>query len=295
MYSCRTIARPNYRCGDRLFEKVRKQSCGLTVTYVDMSHPNNLQKALQPNTKMVWIETPTNPLLKLADIGVVTAFAKKHAILSVVDNTFATPWIQRPLTLGADIVVHSITKYIGGHSDIIGGALIVGNNADLSDRLKFIQNATGGILGPFDSFLALRGIKTLDVRVERHCANALKIATWLEKHPKIEKVYYPGLTSHPQHALAKKQMHGFGGMITTVIKGDINAARRMLSACQIFTLAESLGGVESLIEHPAIMTHGSIPKGQREKLGISDGLIRLSVGIEDADDLIADLSVALDA
>ncbi|MCE9508657.1 MAG: cystathionine gamma-synthase [Alphaproteobacteria bacterium] len=277
----------------RLFEKVRKQSSGLTVSYVDMTDTKKLEAALQPHTKMLWVETPTNPLLKLADLGMLAGFAKKHQLLYVVDNTFATPQIQRPLAFGADIVIHSVTKYIGGHSDIIGGAVVVGDNKDLSDRLKFIQNATGGILSPFDSFLGLRGVKTLDVRMERHCSSALKIAAWLEKHPKIEKVFYPGLPSHPQHALAKKQMRGFGGMITAVMKGDIDAARRMLSACRIFTLAESLGGVESLIEHPAIMTHGSIPKDQREKLGISDGLIRLSVGIEDADDLIADLGAAL--
>jgi len=227
----------------RLFERVRKQSSCLTVSYVDMSDLKNIQAALKPETKMIWMETPTNPLLKLADIAAISAVAKKNGLLSVVDNTFATPRLQNPLTLGADIVIHSITKYIGGHSDIIGGAAVVGDNADLIDRLKFIQNATGGILGPFDSFLALRGIKTLDVRMERHCASALKIAMWLEKHAKIGKVCYPGLQSHPQHALAKKQMRGFGGMITAVMKGDLLAARRMLSACKIFTLAESLGGV----------------------------------------------------
>jgi cystathionine gamma-lyase len=279
----------------RLFERVRKPSSGLTISCVDMTDQKALEAALRPETKMIWVETPTNPLLKLADIAMISAFARKNNLLSVFDNTFATPWVQRPLTLGADIVVHSITKYISGHSDIIGGAVVVGDNKDLSDRLKFIQNATGGILSPFDSFLALRGVKTLDVRMERHCNSALKISAWLEKHPKIEKVFYPGLPSHPQHALAKKQMHGFSGMITAVMKGDAEAARRMLSACKIFTLAESLGGVESLIESPALMTHASIPKDQREKLGISDGLIRLSVGIEDVDDLIADLGAALAA
>ncbi len=279
----------------RLFERVRKQTTGLTVSYVDMTKPENLTKAMQPNTKMLWIETPSNPLLKLTDIEMAVGFAKKHKLISVIDNTFATPWNQRPISHGIDIVIHSVTKYIGGHSDIIGGAVIVGDNADLAERLKFIQNSTGGILSPFDSFLALRGVKTLDVRMERHSNSALKIATWLEKHPKIEKVYYPGLPSHPQHALAKKQMRGFGGMVTAVIKGNLESSRRMLSACRIFTLAESLGGVESLIEHPAIMTHASVPKDQREKLGISDGLIRLSVGIEDVDDLIADLSAALGA
>lgn len=276
----------------RLFERVRKGTTGLTVTYVDMSDVKNVTDAIKPETKMIWVETPTNPLLKLTDIAAVAAVAKKHNLLSVIDNTFATPALQRPLTLGIDIVVHSATKYIGGHSDVIGGVVVV-NNQDLADKLKFIQNATGGILGPFDSFLALRGVKTLDVRMERHCASGMKVAAWLEKHPKIEKVFYPGLASHPQHALAKKQMSGFGGMITAVIKGDLDASRRMLSACKVFTLAESLGGVESLIEHPAIMTHASIPKEQREALGISDGLIRLSIGIESADDLISDLDEAL--
>lgn len=276
----------------RLFERVRKGTTGLTVSYVDMSDVKNVTDAIKPETKMIWVETPTNPLLKLTDIAAVAAVAKKHNLLSVIDNTFATPAIQRPLTLGIDIVVHSATKYIGGHSDVIGGVVVV-NNQDLADKLKFIQNATGGILGPFDSFLALRGVKTLDVRMERHCASGIKVAAWLEKHPKIEKVFYPGLPSHPQHVLAKKQMSGFGGMITAVIKGDLDASRRMLSACKVFTLAESLGGVESLIEHPAIMTHASIPKEQREALGISDGLIRLSIGIESADDLISDLDEAL--
>ncbi|MBL8712751.1 MAG: cystathionine gamma-synthase [Alphaproteobacteria bacterium] len=276
----------------RLFERVRKGTTGLTVTYVDMSDVKNVSDAIKPETKMIWVETPTNPLLKLTDIAAVAAVAKKHNLLSVIDNTFATPALQRPLTLGIDIVVHSATKYIGGHSDVIGGVVVV-NNQELADKLKFIQNATGGILGPFDSFLALRGVKTLDVRMERHCTSGLKVAAWLEKHPKIEKVFYPGLPSHPQHALAKKQMAGFGGMITAVIKGDLESSRRMLSACKVFTLAESLGGVESLIEHPAIMTHASIPKEQREALGISDGLIRLSIGIESADDLISDLDEAL--
>lgn len=276
----------------RLFERVRKGTTGLTVTYVDMSDVKNVSDAIKPETKMIWVETPTNPLLKLTDIAAVAAVAKKNNLLSVIDNTFATPALQRPLTLGIDIVVHSATKYIGGHSDVIGGVVVV-NNQDLADKLKFIQNATGGILGPFDSFLALRGVKTLDVRMERHCASGMKVAAWLEKHPKIEKVFYPGLPSHPQHALAKKQMSGFGGMITAVIKGDLESSRRMLSACKVFTLAESLGGVESLIEHPAIMTHASIPKEQREALGISDGLIRLSIGIESADDLISDLDEAL--
>ncbi|MBI1214962.1 MAG: cystathionine beta-lyase [Alphaproteobacteria bacterium] len=277
----------------RLFERVRKQAAGLNVTYVDMSNPESVKQAIRPDTKMVWIETPTNPLLKLTDIEAVAGIARLHKLISVVDNTFATPCLQKPLALGADIVVHSATKYIGGHSDIIGGVAVVGENAELAERLKFIQNSTGGILGPFDSFLALRGVKTLDVRMERHCKNAEKVAEFLVRHKKVEKVYFPGLSSHPQHALAKRQMAGFGGMVTAILKGDIESSRRMLSACTVFTLAESLGGVESLIEHPAIMTHASVPKEQREQLGISDGLIRLSVGIEAASDLIDDLDAAL--
>lgn len=277
----------------RLFERVRKQTTGLEVSYIDMTDPAKVLAAIRPNTKMIWIETPTNPMLKLTDITAMAQIAKDKGLISVVDNTFATPCIQRPIAMGVDIVVHSATKYIGGHSDIIGGVAVVGGNADIAERMKFIQNSTGGILGPFDSFLALRGVKTLDVRMERHCKSAGKIAEWLSRHPKVETVWYPGLESHPQHALAKKQMNGFGGMVTAVLKGDLDASRRMLSACKIFTLAESLGGVESLIEHPAIMTHASVPKEQREALGISDGLIRLSVGIESTEDLIADLDEAL--
>jgi len=278
-----------------LFEKVKKQSMGLSVSYVDMSRIENLTAALQPNTKMLWVETPTNPLLRLADIDMAAAFAKKHKLISVVDNTFATPWNQRPITHGIDIVMHSITKYIGGHSDLIGGALVAGDDAELNDRLKLIQIMTGGILSPFDSFLALRGIKTLDLRMERHSSSTMKIAAWLEKHPKVEKIYFPGLASHPHHALAKKQMRGAGGMISIVLKGDVKAAQRMMAACSIFTLAASLGGVESLIQHPAIMTHAGIPAAQREKSGITDSMVRLSIGIEDADDLIADLENALTA
>ena len=277
----------------RLFERVRKETSGLTVSYVDMSKPENVIAAIKDNTKMIWIETPTNPLLKLTDIADIAKIAKDKGLISVVDNTFATPVVQRPVTMGADIVVHSVTKYIGGHSDVIGGMVVVGEKQDLADKMKFIQNSTGGILGPFDSFLALRGVKTLDVRLERHCKSAMKISEWLSHHPKVEKVFYPGLASHPQHELAKKQMNGFGGMITAILKGDLDASRRMLSACRVFTLAESLGGVESLIEHPAIMTHASVPQEQREALGISDGLIRLSVGIEAVEDLIADLDAAL--
>lgn len=275
----------------RLFERVRKQSAGLEVTYVDLTDMKKVEAALRPNTRMIWAETPTNPILKVIDLAEVAAFAKDKKILSVADNTFGTPWVQRPLDLGIDIAVHSVTKYLGGHSDLIGGAVVV-KDKDLADKLKFIQNATGGILGPFESFLALRGLKTLDVRMARHCESALKIAQWLEKHPAIEKVYYPGLASHPQHAIAKKQMKGFGGVISATVKGSLQEVSRMLSACKIFTLAESLGGVESLIEHPAIMTHASIPADQRKALGIDDGLIRLSVGIESPDDLMADLDQA---
>ena len=278
----------------RLFERVRRGTTALDVTYVDMTDVAAVKSAIKPNTRMIWIETPTNPLLKIVDIAAVCEVARKAGALSVVDNTFATPWSQKPISLGADISLHSITKYIGGHSDLIGGAAIT-NSAEIGDKLKFIQNATGGILGPFESFLALRGLKTLDVRMSRHAQSALEIAQWLEKHPAVEKVYYPGLASHPGHAVAKKQMRGFGGMVTAVLRADIAGAKRMLSACRIFTLAESLGGVESLIEHPAIMTHASIPADQRQKLGIADGLIRLSVGLESMDDLKADLEQAFAA
>lgn len=276
----------------RLFERVRKGSTGLEVTYVDMNDLDAVKAAIRPTTRMLWVETPSNPLLKIIDIAAIADIAKGRDILTVVDNTFATPWCQQPLSFGADLVVHSLTKYVGGHSDLIGGAVITLND-DLSQRMAFIQNATGGILGPFESFLALRGLKTLDVRMERHCKSAQKVAEWLEAHPHVEKVYYPGLKSHPGHALAARQMRGFGGMVTAVLKTDLIGAKRMLSNCRIFTLAESLGGVESLIEHPAIMTHASIPQAQREALGIADGLIRLSVGVEDVDDLIADLDQAI--
>lgn len=278
----------------RLFERVRRGTTNLDVTYVDMSDLAALKAAIRPETRMLWVETPSNPLLKIIDVKAVVELAKGRDILTVVDNTFATPWCQQPVKAGADVVVHSLTKYIGGHSDLIGGAAIAAKQ-EIADRLAFIQNATGGILGPFDSFLALRGLKTLDVRMERHCNAAMKVAQWMASHPLVEKVYYPGLESHPGHAIAKKQMRGFGGMVTAVLKTDLAGAKRMLSACRIFTLAESLGGVESLIEHPAIMTHASIPAAQREALGIADGLIRLSVGIENTDDLIADLDQAMGA
>lgn len=275
----------------RLFERVRKAATGLTVTYVDMSDVRNIEAALQPNTRMIWAETPTNPMLKIIDLEAVARIARAKNILTVADNTFATPRVQQPLSLGIDIVVHSITKYIGGHSDLIGGAVIV-NDKERWEQLKFIQNATGGILGPFESFLALRGLKTLDVRMERHCKGAMEIAAWLKAHPMVEKVYYPGLAEHAGHDIAKRQMKSFGGMVTAVVKGDLQSVSAMLSACRIFTLAESLGGVESLIEHPAIMTHASIPAEQRKALGIDDGLIRLSVGIESLDDIKADLEQA---
>ena len=276
----------------RLFDKVRKRTAGLQMSLVDMSNVSAVEAAIRPDTKMIWVETPTNPLLKLADLEAIAALAKKRGILTVADNTFASPWVQRPLEHGIDIVMHSTTKYLNGHSDIVGGAVVT-NSPNLVERLRFLHNAVGAIAGPFDSFLALRGLKTLALRMERHCTNALKIARWLEAHPKIARVIYPGLESHPQHALAKKQMAGFGGIVTATLKGDLYATRRFLEHTRLFTLAESLGGVESLIEHPAIMTHASIPEDQRARIGISDSLVRLSVGIEDADDLIADLDQAL--
>jgi cystathionine gamma-lyase len=278
----------------RLFENVRKRSAGLEVSLVDLTNPAALEAAIRPNTRLVWVETPTNPLLKLVDLSAVAAIARKHGLLSVCDNTFATPFVQRPLEHGFDIVVHSATKYLNGHSDCVGGVAAVGSNAPLQERLAYLQNAVGAISGPFDSFLILRGIKTLALRMERHCANALAIARFLEKHPKVERVYYPGLDSHPQHALAKRQMTGgYGGIVTAVLRGTIDDARRVLERCHLFSLAESLGGVESLIEHPGLMTHASIPAPVRASLGISDTLIRLSVGIEDVNDLTAELRQAL--
>ena len=277
----------------RLFERVRKRSMGIEVSYLDLSDPDAIEAELRPNTRLVWVETPTNPLLKLVDLERVAAIAKKRGIWAAADNTFASPYVQRPLEHGFDLVVHSTTKYLNGHSDMVGGVAVVADNAELSERLKFLQNAVGAIQGPFDSFLALRGLKTLALRMERHCTSGLKIAAWLERHPKVRRVFYPGLASHPQHALAKKQMHAFGGMISAELEGTLDDARRFLERCQLFALAESLGGVESLIEHPALMTHGSVPVDVRAALGISDTLVRLSVGIEDPDDLIADLDAAL--
>ena len=277
----------------RLLENVRKRSAGHRVSFVDLSNPAALTSAIRPDTRLVWVESPTNPLLKLVDLSAVAALARRHRLLTVCDNTFATPFIQRPLEHGFDIVVHSTTKYLNGHSDAIGGAAIV-RDPELAERIAYLQNAVGGVPGPFDAFLTLRGIKTLALRMERHCANALAIAQFLEQHPQVERVYYPGLASHPQHSLAKAQMTaGFGGIVTAVVRGGLESARRTLERCRLFALAESLGGVESLIEHPGIMTHSSLPAATREALGISDGLIRLSVGVEDVQDLIAELRQAL--
>ena len=278
----------------RLFENVRKRSAGLEFSFADLSEPGALEKAIRPNTKLIWVESPTNPMLKLVDLEEVASVGRRHGLLTVCDNTFATPWIQRPLDFGFDIVVHSTTKYLNGHSDIVGGVAIVRDDEELIGKVAFLQNAIGGVPSPFDAFLTLRGIKTLALRMERHCENAIKIAQFLEGHSKIERVYYPGLASHPQKELADRQMDGrYGGMVSAVLKGGLESARRFLERCQLFALAESLGGVESLIEHPAIMTHASVPLEVRAELGISDGLVRLSVGVEDAEDLIGDLMEAL--
>jgi cystathionine gamma-lyase len=278
----------------RLFDKVYRRF-GFEFTYVDpLGGAAAVAAAVRPTTKLVWVETPTNPLLKIVDIAAVAEVCSKHGLMFAVDNTFMTPYFQRPLELGADVVAHSLTKYLNGHSDVVGGALIV-KDAALKERLAFLQNAAGAVPSPMDSFLVMRGTKTLHVRMERHESNARTIATWLAKHPQVEKVIYPGLESHPQHALAKKQQRGFGGMISFVLRGGLAESRRFLSACQIFTLAESLGGVESLIEHPAIMTHASLGAERRAQLGIADGFIRLSVGIEDVSDQQADLERAFHA
>jgi cystathionine gamma-lyase len=282
----------------RLFERVRRHSAGLEFTYVDLTDPLAVAGALRPETKMVWVETPTNPMLKLADLRALASLCRERGVLSVCDNTFASPIVQRPLEHGIDIVVHSTTKYMNGHSDVIGGVAVVGRedrHQPLRERLGFIQNAVGAIQGPFDSFLVLRGIKTLALRVERSSANAMALAHWLEEQRKVSRVFYPGLASHPQHELARRQMHGYGGIISVDLDTDLAGARRFLEHCEVFTLAESLGGVESLIEHPAIMTHATIPPVQRARLGIGDGLIRLSVGIEHVDDQRADLARALAA
>lgn len=277
----------------RLFDKVKTRTSHLAFSFVDMTNLDHIEAAIRPNTRMIWVETPSNPMLKLADLNAIAAIAKHHGLLSVVDNTFASPWIQRPLEFGFDLVLHSATKYLNGHSDVVGGIAAVGNNLELAEKMAFLQNASGAIAGPFDSYLVLRSLKTLPLRMQRHCENARALATWLEHHPRVSKVIYPGLVSHPQHALALEQMHDFGGMISLIINGGLEDTTRFLSRCELFTLAESLGGVESLIEHPAIMTHASIPTSQREKLGIVDGLVRLSIGIENIDDMIADLEYAL--
>ena len=283
----------------RLFDKVRRHSAALTFSYADLAQPENLLAALTPQTKLIWVESPTNPLLRLADLRAIAEIGRARGILTAADNTFASPYNQRPLELGFDIVVHSATKYLNGHSDVIGGIAVVGGDARLApvrERLGFLQNAVGAIASPFDSFLALRGLKTLALRIERHNANALALAQWLERQPKVARVHYPGLPSHPQHALAQAQMTGgFGGMISLDLATDLAGARRFLEAVKIFALAESLGGVESLIEHPAIMTHATIPPETRARLGIGDALVRLSVGVEDLEDLRDDLAQALAA
>ena len=280
----------------RLMERVRRRSAGQTFSYVNLANLNAVAAAVRPDTRMLIVETPTNPLLNLADLAALADFCQARGIITVADNTFASPWIQRPLELGFDVVVHSTTKYLNGHSDVIGGVAVVGKearHAEVGEQLGFLQNAVGGIAGPFDSFLALRGVKTLDLRMQRHCASALELARWLEGHPRVRRVLYPGLPSHPQHALAKRQMRAFGGIISFELESDLAGTVRFLEACRLITLGESLGGVESLIENPAIMTHASVPREQRLKVGISDSLVRLSVGIEDVADLREDLEHAL--
>jgi cystathionine gamma-lyase len=277
----------------RVFENVRRRSAGLDFTFADLVEVDDWDALIKPTTRMIWVETPTNPLLKILDLERVAAFAKKHKLISVCDNTFATPFVQRPLELGFDMVVHSATKYLNGHSDMVGGVAVVGDNAEQAERLAYLINAVGAIQGPFDSFLALRALKTLGLRMERHNQNAQKLAEWLEGHPKLERVLYPGLESHPQHALAAKQMNGYSGIVTIFVKGGMEKTRKVLESFEVFALAESLGGVESLVNHPAIMTHASIPPDIRADIGITDNLIRLSVGVEDYQDLQDDLEHAL--
>lgn len=280
----------------RLFENVRARSAGHRISFADFSDLDAVEALIGPETRMIWVESPTNPLLKVFDLETIATLARKHGLISVCDNTFCSPWVQRPLDFGFDIVMHSATKYLNGHSDVVLGVAVVSGESpfdDLADRMAYLQNAVGGVTGPFDSFLVLRALKTLPLRMERHCASAMEIARYLEGHDKVSKVYYPGLASHPGHELAARQMNGFGGMVTAVIDGGLEPTRRFLERCELFSLAESLGGVESLIEHPAIMTHASIPAEIRAELGIDDGLVRLSVGVEDLDDLIADLENAL--
>jgi cystathionine gamma-lyase len=277
----------------RLFENVRRRSANLDFTFVNLNDMAALEAAVKPNTKLIWCETPTNPLLKIVDIARLAEFARKRGIRLAVDNTFSSPILQRPLELGAHLVMHSATKYLNGHSDIVGGMLVVGDDKELAEQMTYLQNAVGGVQGPFDSFLALRGLKTLHLRMKAHCENAGELAAWLEKHPAIEKVLYPGLNSHPQHALAKTQMNGFGGMISIFLKGGLESARRFMERTELFACAESLGGVESLVNHPAIMTHASIPADRRAALGVTDNLVRLSVGVEDVEDLRNELEAAL--
>lgn len=280
----------------RLFEKVRRRSANLDFTFIDMTDPAKIEARFKPNTRMVWVETPSNPLLKLIDLTAVAQLARKHQAISVSDNTFASPWIQRPIEFGFDLVIHSATKYLNGHSDMVGGVAVAAENGPLADSMQFLQNSVGAIAGPFDSFLAMRGLKTLALRMERHCQNALELARWLEKEPKVRKVHYPGLTSHPQHELARRQMgEKFGGMVTIILDTDLAGTRRFLENTHLFSLAESLGGVESLVNYPPIMTHGAIPEAQRIALGITESLVRLSVGVEDVEDLRDDLKSALAA
>ncbi|TQV71421.1 cystathionine gamma-synthase [Aliikangiella marina] len=278
----------------RLFDKVRKRSAGVEFDFVDMTDIEALKAAIKPETKLIWVETPTNPMLKLVDLKAVADLAKEHRIITVADNTFATPYNQRPLEYGIDIVMHSATKYINGHSDMVGGVAVVGDNQELAEQMAFLQNSIGSIAGPFDSYLALRGLKTLAIRMKRHNESGIRIAQWLTAHPKVEAVYFPGLVDHPQFELASEQMSGYGGMISILVKGGEKAASQFMQNLRIFALAESLGGVESLVNHPAIMTHASVPKETRKQLGIADNLVRLSVGIEDVEDLIEDIRQALE-
>ena len=279
----------------RLFDKVRRRSANLDFTFVDLTDARDFEDEIKSNTRMVWIETPSNPLLKLIDLEAIAKTARERNVISVCDNTFASPWIQRPLELGFDVVIHSATKYLNGHSDLVGGVMVVGENKELGNQIAFLQNSIGAIAGAFDSFLVMRSLKTLALRMERHCANALEIARWLEEQPQVKLVSYPGLKSHPQHDLARQQMRGFGGMVTITLKTDLEGTKRFLENTELFALAESLGGVESLINHPALMTHASVPKEQRDALGLTDSLVRLSVGIEDVRDLIDDLKNAFEA
>lgn len=277
----------------RLFERVRRRSAGLDFSFVDLTDPAAFEAAIRPNTRMVWVETPTNPMLKIVDLRTISAIAKKHGLRMVVDNTFASPILQRPLEHGADIVMHSATKYLNGHSDMVGGMVVVGDDAEIAEQLAFLQNSVGAVQGPFDSFLALRGLKTLHLRMKAHCENAQALAEWLSTHAAVEQVIYPGLTAHPHHALAARQMDGFGGIVSVRIKGGYAGAQRFCERTELFTLAESLGGVESLVNHPAVMTHASVPVERRAALGIHDDLVRLSVGVETLDDLRHDLAHAL--